>query len=90
MPKLLPEDIEKFVKCWVLANVHYVPGLAKLECEIDRLSAELTGDARENGISGRDVHKTLGDIDDYLTREYEKMRDPEAGFCDAGPKHFAV
>jgi hypothetical protein len=64
--------VETFVKGWVAANVRNVPGLSNLPPEVDRLAARLTGDARAEGISGSDIHKALGDIDDYLTDQYQQ------------------
>ena len=66
-------DVENFVKAWVAENVRSVPGLANLPSEVDRLAASLTGDAREEGISGGDIHLALGDIDDYLTEQYQAL-----------------
>ncbi len=65
-------DVEIFVKGWVAANVRSVPGLSNLPFEVDRLAAGLTGDARAEGISGGDINKALGDIDDYLTDQYQQ------------------
>ena len=65
-------DIETFVKSWVAQNVHTVKGLSNLPSEVDRLAASLTGDARLQGISGGDLHSAVGDIDDYLTEQYEQ------------------
>jgi hypothetical protein len=65
-------DIETFVTGWVAANVRNIPGLSNVTPEVDRLAASLTGDARAEGISGGDIHKALGDIDDYLTEQYQQ------------------
>jgi hypothetical protein len=66
-------NVETFVKSWVEANVHLVPGLSNLPFEVDRLAASLTEDARASGISGGDINRALGDIDDYLTAQYEQV-----------------
>jgi hypothetical protein len=66
-------DIETFVKNWVAQNVQTVKGLSNLPYEVDRLAASLTGDARIQGISGGDLNRTVGDIDDYLTAQYEQV-----------------
>ena len=66
-------DIENFVADWVERNVHSVRNLPNLPSEVDRLAAALTGAARAKGISGSDLHRTLGDIDDYLTEQYLKV-----------------
>ncbi|HJT44451.1 MAG TPA: hypothetical protein VJ750_13245 [Rhizomicrobium sp.] len=66
-------EIEAFVNGWVTQNVRSVPGLANLQHEVDRLAAILTGDARALGISGGDLNRALGDIDDYLTGQYQQI-----------------
>jgi hypothetical protein len=65
--------VENFVNGWVAQNVRSVPGLTNLPFEVDRLAAGLTGDAREEGISGSDLNRALGDIDEYLTGQYEQI-----------------
>jgi hypothetical protein len=65
-------DVESFAKNWVAENVRSVPGLASIASEVDRLAAGLTGAARAHGISGGDLNRALGDIDDYLTSQYEQ------------------
>ena len=65
--------VEKFVNSWVAENVRNVPGLSNLPSEVDRLASSLTFDARAEGISGGDINRTLGDIDDYLTGQYEQV-----------------
>jgi hypothetical protein len=71
---MLPKaDVEMFVKGWVTRNVRSVPNLANLTFEVDRLAADLTGEARANGISGGDLNRTLGDIDEYLTEQYQQV-----------------
>lgn len=71
-------DVESFVRDWVAENMRSLPGQAQLPAEMDRLAAALTGAARLAGISGRDMHRALGDIDDYLTAQYRKACGPEA------------
>jgi hypothetical protein len=66
--------IETFVRSWVAENLHNVPGLATLPIsEVDRLAASLTGDARAEGISGGDINRALGDIDEFLTDQYQLL-----------------
>ena len=65
-------DIESFVADWVAKNVRQLTGLASVPVEIDRLAAELTRAARAHGISGRELNRALGDIDDYLTEQYSR------------------
>ena len=72
MPKNMI-DIENFVQSWVAQNVHRVPGLASVPSEMDRLAADLTRAARVHGISGRELNRTVGDIDDYLTEQYQRV-----------------
>ena len=63
-------EIEAFVSNWVTQNVCNVSGIADLLYEVDQLAARLTGDARAQGISGSDLNRAVGDIDDYLTEQY--------------------
>lgn len=63
-------EIETFVKAWVAQNVRSVKG--SVPNEVDRLAASLTGAAREQGISGGELHQAVGDIDDYLTERYQQ------------------
>ena len=75
-------DVASFAQAWVTRNVRGIPGL-NVVLEVDRLAARLTGDARAEGISGRDLHGALGNIDDYLTGHYHQaclrqMRDDPA------------
>jgi len=72
-------EVEAFAKAWVGANLRIVPGLSSLASEVDRLAADITSDARLQGISGRDLHRALGDLDDYLTGEYQKAADAAPG-----------
>ena len=65
-------EIETFVRDWVARNVHLVPELT-LPAEVDKWASDLTGDARAQGISGGDLNKTLGDIDDYLTGQHQQI-----------------
>jgi len=65
-------DVQNFVTGWVTQNVRGVKGVSNVPSEVDRLAASLTGDARELGISGGDLNRAVGDIDDYLTKRYEQ------------------
>jgi hypothetical protein len=65
-------EVEAFAKAWVAAHLRVVPGAANLAYEVDRLAAHITGDARAQGISGRELHSALGDLDDYLTGQYQQ------------------
>ena len=65
-------DVRNFVNDWVAQNVRSVKGLSNVPSEVNRLAASMTGDAREHGISGGDLHGAVGDIDDYLTEQYEQ------------------
>jgi hypothetical protein len=68
-------EIETFVSGWVAHNVRNVPRLANPAYEVDRLAARLTGDARAQGISGSDLNRAVGDIDDYLTEQFQRLAD---------------
>ncbi len=65
------EKIENFAQDWILSNVANVPDLPDLAREVDRLASKMTADARQAGISGGELARAVGDIDEYLTREYE-------------------
>jgi len=64
-------EIEAFVKDWIARNVRSVKG--SVPTEVDRLASELTGAARAEGISGGELNRALGDIDDYLTEQYQQI-----------------
>lgn len=64
-------DIEDFVDRWVARHVRVLPRHVSLTQEVDQLAASLTGDARAHGISGGDLNRALGDIDDYLTAQLQ-------------------
>jgi hypothetical protein len=65
-------DIQNFVTGWVAQNVRGVKGPSNVPSEVNRLAADMTGDARLLGISGGELHQVVGDIDDYLTVQYEQ------------------
>jgi hypothetical protein len=73
MPVKNKDAVETFARNWVVQNVRSVPGLTNLPSEVDRLASGLTGDARAEGISGGDLNRALGDIDDYLTGQYQQI-----------------
>jgi hypothetical protein len=64
----------EFARGWVSANVANVPGLEDLPREIERLACLMTSDARDAGISGGEIDRAVGDIDDFLTRAYENKK----------------
>ena len=64
-------EIEAFVKDWIARNVRSEKG--SVPTEVDRLASELTGAARAEGISGGELNRALGDIDDYLTEQYQQI-----------------
>jgi hypothetical protein len=68
-------EIETFVSNWVDQNVRTVPRPANHAYEVDRLAARITGDARAGGISGSDLNRAVGDIDDYLTEQFQRLAD---------------
>ena len=65
-------DVQKFVQGWVAQNVRGEKSASNVPSEVNRLAAGMTGDARALGISGGDLHRAVGDIDDYLTEQYEQ------------------
>jgi len=66
-------EIESFVSSWVAENVRPFSGPTSLLSEVDRLAARMTGDAREQGISGSELNRAVGDIDDYLTEQHQRL-----------------
>ncbi|HEY4078925.1 MAG TPA: hypothetical protein VGM26_18495 [Rhizomicrobium sp.] len=70
----MTETAGKFVEGWVSANVTNVPGLEDLPREIERLACLMTADARDAGISGGEIDRAVGDIDEFLTRAYENKK----------------
>ena len=66
-------EIESFVSSWVAQNVRPFSGSTSLPSEVDRLAARMTGDAREQGISGSELNRAVGDIDDYLTEQHQRL-----------------
>jgi hypothetical protein len=62
-----------FIREWISSNVYNVPGMADLPREVERLAAQITSDARLAGISGGDLARAVGDIDDFLTGAYENL-----------------
>jgi hypothetical protein len=66
MTKHSAADIESFVQQWVSRHIP-APVAANPALDVDRLAANLTRDARAHGISGGEIHRALGDIDDYLS-----------------------
>jgi len=62
-------EIETFASHWVAQNVRGVPGGANLSLELDSLASWLTRDARSQGISGSELNRVVGDIDDYLAEQ---------------------
>jgi hypothetical protein len=66
-------DVQSFVNTWVERNVRAERSLSGNPGEIDRLAAGLTSAARAEGISGGELHRVLGDIDDYLTEQHQQI-----------------
>ena len=63
-------EIETFVTGWIAQNNCGATGGSGLAAEIDRLASALTAAARAKGISGGEIYRVFGDIDDYLTGQY--------------------
>ena len=70
----MTNKIDRFARDWVSRNVMAVAGLGDLPREVDRLACQMTADARVEGISGRELVKSVGDLDYYLTGEYQKVQ----------------
>lgn len=62
-------EIETFASDWVAQNVRDVSASINLPLELDSLAACLTRDARSQGISGSELNRVVGDIDDYLAEQ---------------------
>ena len=62
-------EIESFAGNWVAENLRGVSRGASLPHELDSLAAWLTRDARSQGISGSELNRAVGDIDDYLSEQ---------------------
>ncbi len=77
---MTPEtEIRTFVTDWVALKVRNVNGLSNISGEVDRLAACMTGEARTLGISGSDLHRIVGDIDDYLNEQYRRVASQPGG-----------
>jgi len=68
------ENARTFVEHWVSSNLNSMSNLPDIARETDRLASMMTGDARSLGISGSDISRAIGNIDDYLTSELEKRQ----------------
>jgi hypothetical protein len=68
------EKARTFVQHWVLSNMNSTPDVRDIAREADRLASLMTGDARSFDISGVDIARAVGNIDDYLTAELEKRQ----------------
>ncbi|HET7083684.1 MAG TPA: hypothetical protein VFI23_02870 [Rhizomicrobium sp.] len=66
-------EIEGFVAEWVANNMRGQNAISNTPLEVDRLAAGLTGAARAQGISGGDLHRVLGDLDDYLAEQCRRL-----------------
>lgn len=71
--------IDDFVKDWVGDNVHNVKGLDDLPGHVAQLTAKLIADASVKDITPARLLEAIGDLDDFLTNEYEQNHDPTAG-----------
>ena len=69
---------DAFVKRWVSENVHNVPGLTDLRAEVVRLAAQLFVDATLQGITGKELADSMGDVREFLTDAYENVHDRRA------------
>jgi hypothetical protein len=72
--RLQAETASAFVQEWISSHLTGGPDLPDMARETDRLASMMTGDARSHGISGADIFRAIGNIDDYLTSELEKRQ----------------
>lgn len=75
---------DEFVKAWVSRNVHPVPGLEDYGSHVADLAAQLSDDANAAGIGEDELTQTVGDIDNFMTNEYEQIQDTTLGFHESG------
>lgn len=68
------EKTSAFVQEWVSSNVDGVSDVPDMARETDRLASQITSDARSFDISGTDIARAVGNIDDYLTSELQKRQ----------------
>lgn len=76
-PETFHNQTEKariFVQRWVLSNLNNMSDFPDIVRETDRLASMMTGDARALNISGTDIFRAIGNIDEYLASELEKGR----------------
>lgn len=66
-------EIESFAGNWVAENIRGASRSADLPHELDSLAAWLTRDARSQGISGSELNRAVGDIDDYLSEHIRRQ-----------------
>lgn len=67
-----------FVQEWVSSSVNGMSDVQDIARETDRLASQITSDARSFDISGTDIARAVGNIDDYLTSELQKrQKNPE-------------
>lgn len=72
------EKTSTFVQQWVSSNMNSETDFADIAREADRLASLITADARSFEISGSDIARAVGNIDDYLSSELQKrQRTPE-------------
>jgi hypothetical protein len=71
-----------FVKSWVSANVHNVPGVKYAAPRVAELTAKLVGDASMAGITHDELMDTVGNLSDFLTNEFEQVQYRELGSKD--------
>ena len=67
------DDVIFFAESWVSRNLQAISDPARLQTEVGSWAAQMTGDARQLGIGGRDLATCLGDLDDYLTAQYQRL-----------------
>ena len=73
----MTDRVTAFTRAWLADNLAAdlaVSAQAETDIarQVDNLAAKMTADARLQGITGGELAKNFGDIDDFLTGEYQK------------------
>jgi hypothetical protein len=69
----MTDRIAAFTRAWLADNLAAgASAEADIARQVDNLAAKMTADARLQGITGGELARSFGDIDDFLTGEYQK------------------
>ena len=68
----MTNKVAAFTQAWLADNLAGGQAEGDIARQVDSLAAKMTADAREQGITGGELAKSFGDIDDFLTGEYQK------------------